>query len=208
MPLRRPHNSNTRVADPSRSERDPQTLLAALEAADPGTRRRAARELAGSPGATSALVARLSCESDRSVSEVILAALARQRDPVAVAALATCLRSEDPALRNDAIEAMRALPEGELAPVIGGLLADSDPDVRIFAVGVLAERRDAGLENLLLGVLPGEHHVNVCSALLEVLAEIGTARACAPVEACAARFPDEPFIQYACALVIARAGDG
>jgi len=78
----------------------------------------------------------LQAEQDASVREVILTSVTRIGDGIAVQGLVACLRSEEADLRNEAIEAMKQLPEA-VAPIMLGLLMDEDSDVRIFAVNIL-----------------------------------------------------------------------
>ena len=87
-------------------------------------------------------------EEDSSVREIILTTLTQVGDEEAVAGLVNCLRSEDASLRNEAIEAMKLLPD-EVAPIMGQLLKDPDPDVRIFAVNILESLRHEKVEEWL-----------------------------------------------------------
>ena len=88
------------------------------------------------PHAAPALCARLVVEPAASVRSVIFTALIGLRSDAAVQGLLPCLRSEDVALRNAAIEALGHMPD-VLEPYIRSLLEDDDSDVRIFAVNVL-----------------------------------------------------------------------
>lgn len=178
-------------------------LLAQLDDDDPGARRWAARDLVDCPGVAAALVARLKREGELAVREVILTTLTRLGDATAVAGLVDCLRSEDAALRNEAIEAMKQLPD-EVAPLMQGLLADADPDVRIFAVNVLETLRHPQVEAWLIEVIETEPHVNVCGTALDLLSEVGGAAAVAPLGRLKQRFADEPYIQYAADLALGR----
>jgi len=56
------------------------------------------------PDCAARLVSRLQREQDDAVREVILGALVRMNDPIALSGLVDCLRSEDAALRNEVIE--------------------------------------------------------------------------------------------------------
>jgi HEAT repeat protein len=180
-------------------------LVAQLDAADATVRRRAARDLQGHDGASAVLAARLAGESDAAVRDVILTSLTRRGDAVAVATLVAALRSEDAARRNEAIEAMKALPD-EVAPVMGALLADPDSDVRIMAVNVLESLRHPQVEAWLIGVIEHDAVVNVCGAAVDLLGEVGTAAARAPLARLLARFADEPYIVFAAGLAQQRIG--
>jgi HEAT repeat protein len=178
-------------------------LLRELGADDPARRRAAARELAGD-GAAMALAERIRCEPLRSVREALWTAVVRLADAAALGSLAACLRSEDAALRNEAIDAMRQLPQ--VLPLVEELLADADPDVRIFAVNVLEPLRHAGVEALLRRVIDGDPHVNVCAAAADVLSEVATEQSRESLLRLKARFADEPYVHFAADLALGRLG--
>ncbi|MBK9441040.1 MAG: HEAT repeat domain-containing protein [Comamonadaceae bacterium] len=178
-------------------------LLLSLTDANATTRRWAARDLVNCPGAAAALVVQLKLELELSVREVILTTLTRLGDATAVAGLVDCLRSEDAALRNEAIEAMKQLPD-EVAPIMHGLLTDADPDVRIFSVNVLESLRHPDVELWLMEVITQDAHVNVCATAVDLLSEVGTAAAVAPLQQLKARFKDEPYMQFAADLALRR----
>jgi HEAT repeat protein len=183
--------------------RDFDGLIGQLDNADPASRRWAARDLAGHPDATAALLARLQREQEVSVREVILTALMRIADPVAIAGLVTCLRSEDANLRNEAIEAMKSLPVA-VAPIMRGLLVDADPDVRIFAINILESLRHPDVEAWLIEVIEREPQVNVCGTAVDLLSEVGSPASRGALERLKARFAAEPYIQFAAALALKR----
>ena len=144
-----------------------------LSSPNPTARRWAARDLLDCPGATTALVDRLQVEADIAVREVILTTLTRLGDDVAVAGLVQCLRSEDATLRNEAIEAMKQLPD-EVAPIMRELLHDQDPDVRIFTVNILESLRHPAVESWLIEVIEEDTQVNVCATAVDLLGEVGS----------------------------------
>jgi hypothetical protein len=117
--------------------------------------------------------------------------------------LAGCLRSEDAWLRNAAIEQLRAMP-AQVAPAMAYLLVDWDRDVRILAVGILDTLRHERVEEWLLQLIDADSDINVCGAALDVLAEIASAAAREPVGRLLARFPHEPYLQFAGGLVLGR----
>lgn len=196
-------NTESVVQEDRKQTRDCPNLLAGLEDDNPTARRWAARDLVNCPDVATALVDRLKREDDLSVREVILTTLTRLGDSMAVAGLIDCLRSEDAALRNEAIEAMKQLPD-EVAPIMQGLLADHDPDVRIFAVNILESLRHPDVESWLIEVIETDAHVNVCATALDLLSEVGTAWALEPLARLKARFTDEPYIQFAADLALWR----
>ncbi|MFT5588652.1 MAG: HEAT repeat protein [Bradyrhizobium sp.] len=188
------------------AERDFAGLIDQLDDADPATRRWAARDLLAFPASTGALVARLKREDDRSVREFILTSLTRLGDEIAVAGLVEWLRSEDAVMRNEAIEAMKALPD-EVAPIMGGLLADADPDVRIMAVNVLESLRHPHVEEWLINVIDNDSVINVCGTAVDLLGEVGSAAARTPLLRLRERFADEPYIRFATDLALKRIGE-
>lgn len=198
QPTREPTATNER-----KQERDGPGLLAQLSNRDPTSRRWAARDLIDYPEAAIALVERLKIEPDLSVQEVILTTLSRLGDPAAVAELVHCLRSEDSALRNKVIETLMQLAD-EVAPIMQGLLADPDPDVRIFAVNILGSLCHPEVESWLIAVIENDPHVNVCATALDLLGEVGTEAALEPLARLNTRFRAEPYIQFAADLALKR----
>ena len=183
--------------------RDCSGLLVELSDPNPTARRWAARDLINCPEAAAALVERLKIEPEVSVREVILTTLTRLGYPSAVAALTDCLRSDDAALRNEVIEAMKQLPD-EVAHIMCELLSDTDSDVRILAVNILESLRHPDVESWLIEVIENDQHVNVCAAAVDLLGEVGTEAALGPLSQLKARFTDEPYIQFAADLALRR----
>jgi HEAT repeat protein len=190
-------------ADQRTQKRDFAGLTAELDDPDPVARRWAARDLLQYPQASAVLVARLCIEEDLTVREVMLTSLTRLGDATAVAGLIQCLRSEDAPKRNAAIEAMKALPN-EVAPIMGGLLVDGDPDVRILAVNILESLRHPQVEAWLIEVIERDSAVNVCASAVDLLGEVGSPAAHDALERLKKRFPDEPYIQFAADLALQR----
>jgi HEAT repeat protein len=183
--------------------RDCASLELQLCDSSPVARRWAARDLADCPDSSAALVEQLHREEESSVREIILTTLTQLGDDKAVAGLVNCLRSEDASLRNEAIEAMKLLPD-EVAPIMGQLLKDPDPDVRIFMVNVLESLRHELVEQWLSEVIDHDAHVNVCAAAVDLLGEVGTLYSLEPLKNLQARFPDEPYIRFATDLALKR----
>lgn len=183
--------------------RDCMSLCAQLRDKDPEVRRWAARDLVDCPDCSQDLVEALQAEQDASVREVILTSITRIGDGIAVQGLVACLRSEEADLRNEAIEAMKQLPEA-VAPIMLGLLMDEDSDVRIFAVNILESLRHPQVEAWLLQVIDIDDHVNVCGTAVDLLGEVGGSVSLASLQRLKARFAEEPYIQYAADLAIKR----
>jgi HEAT repeat protein len=183
--------------------RDLAGLIAQLGDADPALRRWAARDLAAYPQAAAALCAQLNSEADAAVRAVLFSSAAQLGGPSVAQSMVALLRSEDPALRNGAIEVLASLPEA-VAPYIDGLLHDSESDVRLFTVNLLGDLRHPKVPLWLAQVLERESEVNVVGAALEVLAEMGDASALPALRAAQARFEGHPFIGFSVALAIER----
>ena len=198
-----PSDSSRETSSDSLS--DCEILIEQLENADPTTRWWAARDLAerASEKASIALVSRLERETDPSVTEIILTALTCLGDKTAVAGLVKCLHSENVALRNGCIEAMKQLPT-QVGAIMKGLLADPDPDARIGAVNILETLRHPDVVEWLIDVIENDQHVNVCATALDLLVEVGSATSEAPLNRLKARFPNEPYIQFAVDLALQR----
>jgi HEAT repeat protein len=189
--------------DERKLPRDCASLMRELDNVAPMVRRWAARDLADCPGASGALVSRLQREDDASVREIIFSTLTCLGDEIAVAGLVDCLHSQDAALRNEAIEGMKQLPD-EVAPIVRGLLADPDADVRIFTVNVLESLRHPEVEHWLIEVIENDPQVNVCATAVDLLVEVGSEAAQEPLERLKGRFSDEPYIQFAADLALKR----
>jgi hypothetical protein len=185
--------------------RDLPGLVAQMGDVEAAVRRWAVRDLGAYPAAVTALGARLAVETDSSVRSALFSTLSRLGGDDAVTAMLPLLRSEDPELRNGAIEVLSGLPEA-VAPHIEALLCDRDSDVRIFTVNLLGDLRHLCVVAWLERVLMQDAAVNVVGAALEVLAEVGTAGSLTALRAVARRFPDDAFIAFAVDLAVERIG--
>jgi HEAT repeat protein len=199
----------TQAEDPIVREhaRDFHGLVAELSHEDPMSRRWAARDLAECPEATAALVERLKQERDISVREVIFTSLTHIGHFAAVLGLVEFLHSEDAALRNGAIDALKQMPE-EVAPVMHGMLRDADSDVRIFAVNILESLRHPLVESWLIEVIESDPHVNVCATAVDLLGEVGSTAAREALLGLKERFPGEPYVHFAADLALRRIDEG
>lgn len=182
---------------------DLQALTMQLQQGAAGERREAARALAALPQTSALLARQLEEEIERSVLEALVTSLAERADEMAVTALLDCLRSEDAALRNDAIEALKVAGRHHPA-LIQDALADSDSDVRILAIGILESLKHPDVELWLIDLIEHDPHLNVCSCAVDLLCEVGTERAVPALESCRARFPDEAFLDFAIGLALTR----
>lgn len=186
-----------------RQASSPDDALGQLRDPDPEVRVNAALRLAGVVGAVQSLCEALAAEEDRAVREAILQALQATGGRGVVEGMIPLLASEDVHLRNAAIEMLSHSPE-VVGPYMHELLGQEDSDVRIFALDVMQNLPHPEIPEWIAGVLEREEHVNVVATALDRLLEVGRPDQVDQVRACAARFADEPFIQYTANLVIQR----
>ncbi|MGA2128052.1 MAG: HEAT repeat domain-containing protein [Xanthobacteraceae bacterium] len=197
---------SVRNAESPRADEAPRTVeewIQMLGADDATTRRAAARELGSRPEAVPALCTRLGIEGAPSVRGVILTSLIRQKSQQAVEGLIPLLSSEDTALRNAVIEALQDMPDA-VAPHMDKLLLDPDSDVRIFAVNILSLLPHPDAPRWLTRVISEDHHVNVCAAAVDCLAEVGDEAAIGPLIALQDRFANVPFMSFAIEAALRR----
>lgn len=207
MAIIKPRSGNSDAQHQRERTRDFSGLIEQLSDAQPTARRWAARDLAAHHEATPYLVERLGREVDPAAREAILVSLTQIGTPDAVHGLVECLGSEDVALRNEAIEAMKSLP-AEVAPIMSGLLQNHDPDIRIFAVNILESLRHPNVEYWLIDVIENDQHLNVCATAVDLLGEVGSEFSIDALEALKKRYSNEPYIVFACSLALQRIRDG
>ena len=204
MPLKRSSDTAAPPAVALRDyPRDLAGLLAQLQDVDPAVRRWAARDLAAEPRAAAGICARLACEQDASVRAVLFTTAARLGGAEVVTAMVALLRSDDPALRNGAIEVLAGLPDA-VAPYVDLLLHDADGDVRIFTVNLLGDLRHPKVPQWLDQVLLHDPAVNVVGAALDVAAELGSAQTLPALREARRRFAGDAYIAFAVDLACAR----
>lgn len=165
----------------------------------------AARAVADLPSGLDVLSRALAAETASRVREAIFTGLARIGSPASAAVVAPYLKSDDPEVRTGALDALRAMPEAT-APHIPGLLKDNDPDVRLLACELVRNQSADAANAMLSSLLTMDPEANVCAAAVEVLAEIGDARAVPALQKCAARFSADPFLAFAIGLAVDRIG--
>ena len=191
--------------------RDLPGLLNELQDTDPQARRWAAHDLAEldtsqQDDIANALLAQLQQEQNPSVRGAIFTSLTRIRNDIAVNGLVACLSSEDAVVRNEAVEALKQLPD-EIAPIMETLLHAEDADLRIFAVNVLESLRHPMVEQWLIEVIENDTHVTVCATAVDLLGEVGTSKALRALQALRTRFAMEPYICFAADLALKRIGE-
>lgn len=200
MPLVR---NPTPTAEPrAPDERKPAELLATGSDEERWVAARSAAEI---PEGLSLLTHALSVERVPRVREALFTALAKIATPESASAALPFLRSDDAALRTQALDALRAMPTAA-AKHLPQLMHDSDPDVRLLACEI-ARALPAGDASRILGeLIERETNSNVCSAAIEVLSETGDIASLPILARCAARFPDDPFLTFAVKIASGRIG--
>jgi HEAT repeat protein len=173
----------------------------------PDVRRVAARELAGAPGGLAALCARVPVEPDRGVLDLLLTLLVERQSPAVVVGLLPALSSDDARVRGAVAEALEQMPSA-LETQIGALLEHADPDIRLQGVVALQHAPFPSAPRLIREVLAREQHLNLCAAALEGLAALGEEADLPLVEAVRARFPGDPFLDFAATVCATRLRDG
>lgn len=198
----------THISPPSGTEvrrllRDRAGLLRQLgdEAAD--VRRWAALDLAAFPDTVETICAHLARETQPAVREAMITALIKIGGNAVVVGLMPLLRSEDAALRNEAIEALQQLPDA-VSPYVETMLQDADPDYRIFAINVLGDLSHPQAPAWLRGVVERDADCNVCATAVDALAEVGAPEVIPALHALADRFGDEPFMQFCVQAAVRR----
>jgi len=178
-------------------------LLSRLRSTKAADRNAAALALSGNHEAVDGLLQALDVEASRAVRETILTSLARIGTRPVLERLLELLRSEQTDLRNGAAEVLQTTGSGG-SKLIKELLDDDDSDVRIFAATILGFLAEPDASLWLVDVLRNEAHVNVVSAAIEALAEIGDPQSLEALSAVPGRFPDDPFIGFAAEVAITR----
>jgi HEAT repeat protein len=183
-----------------RAAGDPRT---ALLSGSPEERWTAARRIAETSAGAPLLAEALGLEKDSRVREAIFTGLASIATQESALAILPYVRSDDANLRTGALDALRMMPEAT-RPHLKTLLGDSDADVRLLACDLLRDQPAAAAAQMLIALLETESEPNVCSAAVDVLAEVGEASAVPALLRCADRFPSDPFLSFAIKQVIER----
>ena len=190
------HNQNANDVSETNVNQDLASLLIALKSPELTVQRAAARDLAAYPAAAPQLIEQLMLDDNPASREAILGALTHINTKEAILGLTNCLRCENAALRNAAVDSIKYLPLTS-GSFIQDLLQDDDPDVRILAVNILESFRHPDSEMWLIDVIKHDPHLNVCGTAVDLLAEIGSNAAIEPLKYLAQRFPHEPYIEFA-----------
>jgi HEAT repeat protein len=178
-------------------------LAAALADSDPAKRWTAVRAAGEHEDSVPILANAMSQETEIHVREALFTALARIGSADSVFVILPHLRSDDAGLRTGAMDALAAVP-AVVRQHLPHLLSDPDPDVRILACDLARVTNDPDASRLLCELLMSDPEANVCGAAVDVLAEIGNASVVESLNACAARFPNDPFLSFAVRATLVR----
>ncbi len=173
----------------------------ALDHPDPVQRRLAVADCLSAE----ALLGRLDAEGDAGVRHAILTRLGAMPEADLESRLIALLATEDVALRQDAVLALRRRGEASL-PALQALLAGPDPARRILAAHILEGIPGARARAALAGRLPVEEDAAVCLALVEALTQIGTPEDAPALRALHARFREEPCLTFAISFALDEIG--
>lgn len=180
-----------------------QALAQRLLSADEETRWTAARAASGLREHFAQLTDALTREASPRVREALFSSLSAASTPQAVESILPFIRSDDAQLRTGALDALRVM-----APVVESylpaLLSDRDADVRVLACELVRDVPADRASTLLATLLDRELSANVCAAAVEVLAETGDAQALPALQACAARFRSNAFLEFSIRVTISR----
>jgi cellulose synthase operon protein C len=152
-----------------------------MSAADPATRRAAAREIrALGPGrGTSVAIAALD-DPDDEVRLLAAEAAIRLRAEGATDIVVSWLNAREPRLRREACEVARALPSPRAVAPLGRTLGDPDPEVRAAAAEALGHQASPDAVPPLLGRLDDPAPA-VRIEIVSALARLGDGRAVVPL---------------------------
>lgn len=151
------------------------------------------------------MIAAIKVEKDAGVQDLILQTLRARGGNDVVDALIGFLASEDAHLRNSVIDVLQQMPK-EMESHMVSLLANDDPDVRIFAINIMASLQHPSVPKWLETVIVHDKHLNVCMTALDLLAETGEKSMCASINMLLTRYPDEPYVAFSVAQVKKRLG--
>lgn len=182
---------------------DRSAVVAALDSHDPAVRRSAAWAARIYPDGAEIIGDGLELEKDPAVAEAMILNLVAIGGPKAATVLAPLLRSEDPARRFAAAEALRDIGPDAL-PFFDILVRDGDPQVRIMAAEVARGQLGGAAAQTLERLLPDVEHVNVACAFIDVLAEIGSTETVRVLRRFLAQHADDPYIRFTVDAALAR----
>jgi HEAT repeat protein len=132
------------------------------------------------PEGVAPLLQRLDREGSRTVREMIFQALLRIDADVAIEASVRLLESEDPQVRNQAVEVLRH-KGGRAIPFLQAVMRDGDKDLRKLVLDVLSGIRAAGSEAIYAAAL-GDQDQNIVITAVENLGGVRAEEYRSPIE--------------------------
>ena len=117
--------------------------------------------------------------------------------------LAAHLTSDDAGLRGAVVEALAAMPVGVL-PMLPGLTADTDPDVRIMTALILADLQDPSAASWLIRMVTDDPHPNVVATAIDALLPLVGEEGAELLRQVGERFPADPFLRFTVDVALAR----
>ena len=137
------------------------------------------------------------------VQEAVEAALRRIGGRVVLFSVLPLLRSEDPAVRNIAMDLLREVGKTDVV-ALTELLKDEDPDIRIFGSDILGATGSALAVEPLCHALLRDPETNVRYQAAVSLGELGFAEAS---ESLGQALHDEEWVQFAVIEALTKIGD-
>lgn len=199
MALIKPHMENP----PGEPEADCRQLAQLLTSSSAEDRRQAARQLSECPAQAAEMAHYLCNEPNSAVRQAILAGLAQNFSEKVIPSLLCSLRSPDPALRNEVLDAMRQMPL-DATDTLDQLLGSAEPHARLAAISLLAVSHRKDVEAIAGTLLAHEPEVNVCAAVVDLLCEVGTEASLPALEELRQRFAGQAYLEFVTALAIKR----
>jgi HEAT repeat protein len=163
----------------------------------------AARAAADHPDEAQALGHALLRERNPRVREAMFTSLSRIGTAQSVEVLLPLMRSDDPALRTGALDALRTMMS-VVRPYVPQLINDSDSDVRLLACELVRMLPSTDASGLLSALIESEREPNVCACAIDVLAEVGGPDALPALAHCGERFRATPFLVFSIRITVDR----
>lgn len=113
------------------------------------------------------------------------------------------LRGDDPSQRKAALDALERTPDA-VAAHMAAMLADPEPGMRLFAVGLLRELQHAQRLPWLLQVLAREPTPAIVAAAVDVLAVVGGPQHVPALRDARDRLGDDLFVWFGVDIAIER----
>lgn len=190
----------TPLADATEPQRSLEEVLVAIAAEDQDVRREAVAYLVRERQGLTELANRLSIEPCSDIRHSIGNLLIEAGNAETTRIAAQLLASDSATLRNEVREILPDLPGGpEHAQV---LLGHSDPDIRVFALEVLATRAgQAEGERYAIQAL-ADQDVNVVCAAIELLGDVGGKDALSALRELAEKVSNTEYLSFCVGVAV------